>query len=104
MTDPLLYMQGLTDSQRMLFLSEFNARRKDGTTGLLLALFLGGFGAHRFYLGQTGLGIIYLLFCFVSWMVALVEVFLMKGRVERYNADVAMEVAAKVKVLSGASA
>lgn len=29
----------------------------------LLALFLGGFGLHKFYLGQTGLGMVYLLFC-----------------------------------------
>lgn len=28
----------------------------------LLALFLGGLGAHKFYLGQTGKGILYLLF------------------------------------------
>jgi TM2 domain-containing membrane protein YozV len=28
----------------------------------LFAFFLGGFGAHKFYLGQTGMGILYLLF------------------------------------------
>ena len=29
----------------------------------LLALFLGGIGAHKFYAGKTGMGIVYLLFC-----------------------------------------
>lgn len=31
-------------------------------TAGLLALFLGGLGVHKFYLGQNGLGVIYLLF------------------------------------------
>ena len=29
----------------------------------LFAIFLGGFGAHKFYLGKVGQGIVYLLFC-----------------------------------------
>jgi TM2 domain-containing membrane protein YozV len=37
---------------------------KSKTTTVILAFFLGGLGIHRFYLGQTGLGIAYLLF---SW-------------------------------------
>jgi TM2 domain-containing membrane protein YozV len=36
---------------------------KSKTTAVLLALFLGGLGIHKFYLGQSGTGIIYLLFC-----------------------------------------
>jgi TM2 domain-containing membrane protein YozV len=37
--------------------------RKDKTTAGVFALLLGGIGAHRFYLGQTGIGFLYLLFC-----------------------------------------
>jgi TM2 domain-containing membrane protein YozV len=32
----------------------------------VLALLLGGLGIHKFYLGEPGLGIIYLLFCWTA--------------------------------------
>jgi len=102
MDDALLYTQGLTDSQRMMFLSQYNAQQKNPTTGVLLALFLGGFGGHRFYMGQVGLGVAYLLFCwtFIPACIAFVEMFLMSGRVKRFNNDLAMHVLAQVKSLS----
>lgn len=37
----------------------------------LIAIFLGFIGIHKFYLGQTGWGIVYLLFCW-TWIPALV--------------------------------
>jgi TM2 domain-containing membrane protein YozV/ribosomal protein L40E len=45
------------------------------TTAALLALFLGGFGLHKFYLGRTGMGLIYLVFCWtlVPAFISLVE-------------------------------
>lgn len=48
---------------------------KDKTTATLLAFLLGGLGAHKFYLGQTGMGIVYLLFCwtFIPSVIAFVE-------------------------------
>ena len=36
---------------------------KSKLAAALFALFLGGFGIHKFYLGQVGWGVVYLLFC-----------------------------------------
>ncbi len=36
------------------------------STAGLLAIFLGGIGAHKFYLGQVGIGLIYLIFSWTS--------------------------------------
>ncbi len=45
------------------------------TIAALLALFLGGIGGHKFYLGQTKKGLLYLLFCWtlIPTLIALVE-------------------------------
>lgn len=45
------------------------------TVAIVLALFLGGIGAHKFYMGKPALGILYLLFfwTYVPAIVALVE-------------------------------
>ncbi len=41
----------------------------------LWAIFLGGFGAHKFYMGSWGWGIVYLVTCwlYVPFVVALIE-------------------------------
>lgn len=44
-----------------------NIPRKSRILTALLAIFLGGLGAHKFYLGKTKWGIIYLLFCW-TWI------------------------------------
>lgn len=41
----------------------------------ILGIFLGGIGAHKFYLGQIGMGILYLCFTWalIPWIVGLIE-------------------------------
>jgi TM2 domain-containing membrane protein YozV len=48
---------------------------KSRITAALLAFFLGGIGAHKFYLGQVGIGVVYLLFCwtFIPAIIAFIE-------------------------------
>lgn len=39
---------------------------KDKVTAGVLGILLGGLGIHKFYLGQPGMGILYILFCWTS--------------------------------------
>lgn len=39
---------------------------KSRTTAGILAILLGGFGIHKFYLGKVGWGILYLVFCWTG--------------------------------------
>lgn len=55
--------------------SSSNSSTKDRTTAGILAILLGGIGAHKFYLNDTGMGILYLIFCwtFIPAIVGLIE-------------------------------
>ena len=55
------------------------ANGKSRIAAALFAIFLGGFGAHKFYLGQVGMGILYLLFCwtFIPAIIAFIEFILL---------------------------
>jgi hypothetical protein len=79
-----------------VFYQQFQAVRRDEVAGVLLALFLGGFGAHHFYLRRTGLGILYLLFFWsgIPALLGFIECFFMPGRVREFNAIQAAALAA----------
>lgn len=55
--------------------SSTNGAGPDRTTAGLLAILLGGIGVHKFYMGDTGMGILYLVFCwtFIPAIVGLIE-------------------------------
>ncbi len=52
---------------------------KDKNVAAILAFFFGGVGAHKFYLGQIGLGIVYLVFCWtlIPSFIAFIEFILL---------------------------
>ena len=52
-----------------------SASARSRSTAAIFAFFLGGLGVHKFYLGQSGAGIVYLLFCwtFVPAIVGFIE-------------------------------
>jgi hypothetical protein len=58
---------------------------KSKTTAYLLWLFFGLFGAHKFYLKKTGMGILYLLTAglfFIGW---IIDLFTLGRQVDQYN-------------------
>ena len=70
--------------------------KKSKVAAGLLALFLGGIGVHKFYLGQTLAGILYLLFCWtgIPHIIAFVEAIIILTMADadfdaKYNADCA---------------
>ncbi|MGD0095937.1 MAG: NINE protein [Terracidiphilus sp.] len=78
-----------------IFYQQFESVRRDEVVGILLALFLGGFGVHHFYLRRTGLGILYLCFSWtpIPWILGFIECFFMPGRVREFNAIQAAAIA-----------
>lgn len=60
------------------FTQQGNSQKKR-TTAMLLALFLGGVGGHKFYLGKFGQGILYIVFIwtFIPAILAMIEFFIL---------------------------
>ena len=79
-----------------IFYEQYEAVRRDEVVGILLALFLGTFGAHHFYLRRTGLGILYLAFFWsgIPAILGFIECFFMPARVREFNAIQAAAIAA----------
>ena len=96
-----LFTKGLDDAERLQFQQEFKRKAKSQGIGIAWALLLGGLGAHRFYMGEPGWGILYVLFVwtFVPMIVAIIEAFFMGKRVDEYNESLAQEIVVKLKAM-----
>lgn len=96
----------LTDEQRAVFYAQMSAVQKDEVVGVLLALFLGTFGAHHFYLRRNGLGVLYVLFCWtgIPTLASFIECFFMPRRVRLFNAEQASLLAASLRSTMSAGA
>jgi TM2 domain-containing membrane protein YozV len=99
MTTLTLLAANMPADQQAAFYAELEAIEKDEVAGVLLALFLGSFGLHHFYLRRTGLGVLYLVFSWtgIPGLAGLIECFVMPSRVRRYNLALAAGLAARVR-------
>ena len=83
-----------------IFYQQYEATRRDEVVGVLLALFLGSFGVHHFYLRRTGLGILYACFFWsgIPGFIGFIECFFMPGRVREFNAMQAAAIAGSLGI------
>jgi hypothetical protein len=83
-----------------IFYQQYESVRRDEVVGILLALFLGTFGVHHFYMRRTGLGILYCCFFWtgITAILGLIECFFMPGRVREFNAIQAAAIAAMLNI------
>ena len=91
--------KNLSDEQAAQFANVYRQRRKDETTTLLttLLVFLGIGGVNRFYLGQVGMGLAFLLtagFCLIG---SIIDIFNYKSLASNYNEKQAYQVAELIR-------
>ncbi|HEY0794326.1 MAG TPA: NINE protein [Acidisarcina sp.] len=100
---PTIYAASMTDQQRARYFAELSVVQKDEVLGVLLAVFLGTFGAHHFYMRRNGLGILYCILSVTgfSTIAGFVEAFFMPERVRRYNAMQAAAIANQLGINYG---
>ncbi|MBW8011005.1 MAG: NINE protein [Chloroflexi bacterium] len=91
-------VQSLPQESQTGFFIHFTSQKKDPTIAVVLALLLGGLGAHKFYLGETGLGILYLVFSWtlIPYIIGFFEAFTMTKKIHEINLEIARESAAMV--------
>ncbi|MGA2218286.1 MAG: NINE protein [Terracidiphilus sp.] len=84
-----------------IFYQQYESVRRDEVVGILLALFLGTFGVHHFYLRRIGLGILYCCFFWtgITSILGFIECFFMPGRVREFNAIQAAGIAAALGIV-----
>ena len=58
---------------------------KSKSTAYLLWFFLGAFGAHKFYLNQTGMGILYIFTGALLGFGWFIDAFTLGSKVDKYN-------------------
>jgi TM2 domain-containing membrane protein YozV len=85
--DQITQLQTVSQSSRGNIMNYYTANKKTTSSYALLALFLGGLGAHHFYLGRTLAGVLSVIFfwTFIPAICALVELMFSSVTVRNYN-------------------
>ncbi|MFO7289198.1 TM2 domain-containing membrane protein YozV [Planifilum fulgidum] len=108
----LALKQQLNQHQLSMVQSEMEHKMKSMAVAYLLAIFLGYFGAHRFYVRKTGTAVTQLVlfllgvvtaiflvgfvFLFIVGFWVLIDLFLLHGQVNRLNEEIEREIIEQV--------
>ena len=93
-------MDKMSVEERDVFSIKYNEQKKSGGTAFFLCLLLGGFGAHKFYLKQNLMGMLYLLFfwSYVPAILALIELLFINGYTKKYNLKLAKQISGEQRL------
>tara|TARA_Y100001978_G_scaffold199820_1_gene214861 strand:+ start:503 stop:817 length:315 start_codon:yes stop_codon:yes gene_type:complete len=91
----------LSENEKNTFNYKFERQKKTVSTGVLLALLVGGFGIHKFWLNEIVAGVLYLLLCwtFIPSIIAVIECFFMGNTVNNYNYKLAQDILREIEML-----
>ncbi len=88
-------MKEIPPHKQLAFSSQYYSVRKNSVMALILNFFLGGIGIHKFYLGDTGTGVLYLLFSWTSIpsIASFIDLFFITKKANEKNLASAQEIA-----------
>ncbi len=95
-----LMMKDLSDTQRLLFNSQIESAKKDRNLVLILSVLFGTLGVDRFMIGDIGMGLLKLLTFGVCGILWLIDIFLIRGKVDEYNRRKATEIYTSIRMMS----
>ncbi len=92
-------MEGMTENQKRHFAAIYAERRRDPNVVLGLGLlgFAGIAGINRFYIGQTGKGILYFLTGGLCLIGTILDIFKYRELAYEYNEEKALDIAMMVR-------
>lgn len=99
--DNIALKQTLSSNQLAMLESEMKQKGKNMVVAYLLWWFLGIFGGHRFYTGDTGYAVAMLL---LSWLTCgiwlIIDAFFLHTRVKELNTQIEFEIIQRIKSTS----
>lgn len=100
----------MSPTMQMVIEQRVMQERKSKIVAYMLWLFLGGFGVHSFYMGRTGMGVLYIVLWLLSVCLLfpflilgplwLVDGCILSGAVDRYNQNLRTRISAEALVNS----